>query len=136
YLYQGKESEAQKVYRQGLENHPDHLFLIEALSASLMLGGRWEENEELLVNALEKNERLQGNPSLQLVFLDRLALTLQQLQKTDQMRFVIREYHQRNDPMLVNRMFSMEEQLLFPLTSNKVGPEWLFLPEAAVEGVE
>ena len=136
YLYQGKESEAQKVYRQGLENHPDHLFLIEALSASLMLGGRWEENEELLVNALEKNERLQGNPSLQLVFLDRLALTLQQLQKTDQMRFVIREYHQRNDPMLVNRMFSMEEQLLFPLTSSKVGPEWLFLPEAAVEGVE
>ena len=79
---------------------------------------------------------MQGNPTLQLVFLDRLALTLQQLQKTDQMRFVIREYHQRNDPMLVNRMFSMEEQLLFPLTSNKVGPEWLFLPEAAVEGVE
>ncbi|GIS37416.1 MAG: hypothetical protein Ct9H90mP9_4460 [Pseudomonadota bacterium] len=38
--------------------------------------------------------------------------------------------------MLVNRMFSMEEQLLFPLTSNKGGPEWLFLPEAAVEGVE
>ena len=70
------------------------------------------------------------------MFLDRLALTLQQLQKTDQMRFVIREYHQRNDPMLVNRMFSMEEQLLFPLTSSKVGPEWLFLPEAAVEGVE
>jgi hypothetical protein len=46
------------------------------------------------------------------------------------------EYHQRNDPMLVNRMFSMEEQLLFPISSNTVGPEWLFLPQTVLEGVE
>ncbi len=136
YLYQGKELEAQKIYRQGLENHPDHLFLIESLSSSLMLSGNWEENEDLLVNTLEKNERLQGNPSIQLVLLDRLALTLQQLGKKEQMRLVMSEYHQRNDPMLVNRMFSMEEQLLFPISSNTVGPEWLFLPQTVLEGVE
>jgi tetratricopeptide (TPR) repeat protein len=136
YLYQGKELEAQKIYRQGLENHPDHLFLIESLSSSLMLSGNWEENEDLLVNTLEKNERLQGNPAIQLVLLDRLALTLQQLGKKEQMRLVMSEYHQRNDPMLVNRMFSMEEQLLFPISSNTVGPEWLFLPQTVLEGVE
>jgi hypothetical protein len=70
------------------------------------------------------------------VLLDRLALTLQQLGKKEQMRLVMSEYHQRNDPMLVNRMFSMEEQLLFPISSNTVGPEWLFLPQTVLEGVE
>jgi tetratricopeptide (TPR) repeat protein len=129
YLYQGNESEAQKIYQQGLENHPDHLFLIEALSASMMVNELWEENQELLVNTLEKNEGLQSNPALHLVLLDRLALTLQQLGKKEEMRLVMREYHLRNDPMLVNQMFSMEEQLLFLIALSTVGPEWLFLPE-------
>ena len=117
---------------QGLENHPDHLYLIEALSGSWMISGNWEQNHELLVSALEKNERLQGNPSMQLVLLDRLALTLQQLGKEDKMRQVMREYHKRNDPMHVTRMFSMEEQLLFPLALTPSSPEWLFLPQPVV----
>ncbi len=128
YRYQGLETEAQKIYRQGLEDDPEHLYLIEALSGSWMISGNWKQNRELLENALASNERLQGNPSMRLVLLDRLSLTLHQLGEEELTKQALLEYHQLNDPVQRTRMFSLEEQLLFPADLSPAGPEWKFLP--------
>ncbi len=128
HRYQGEEELAQQVYKLGLENHPDQLYLIESLSASLAITGNWLEMSELLDTALEKSDSLKGNPALKLVLLDRLALALQQLGKRERGQQVLREFHQMNDPMTAARMFSLEEQLLFPLSLGRMNQDQLFIP--------
>ena len=114
--YKGNEQDAQKVYREGLEQFPGHLFLVDGLSASLMITENWEQLQELLETTLEQSQRLEGNPPIQLIFLDRLAVTYERLQKTEKKLQILREYHQNNDPLTAAQLNSLEEQLLFPVS--------------------
>ena len=45
------------------------------------------------------------------------------------------EYRQLNDPGQRTRMFSLEEQLLFPAALSPAGPEWMFLPAPVTAGI-
>ena len=114
--YKGNEQDAQKVYREGLEQFPGHLFLVDGLSASLMITENWVQLQELLETTLEQSQRLEGNLPIQLIFLDRLAVTYQRLQKTEKKLQILREYHQNNDPLTAAQLNSLEEQLLFPVS--------------------
>jgi hypothetical protein len=114
--YKGKELEAQKVYRDGLEQFPGHLFLVEGLSSSLMISENWEQLQELLETTLEQSQRLDGNPPIKIIFLDRLVVTYERLQKLGKKLQILRKYHQNNDPLTAAQLNSLEEQLLFPVS--------------------
>jgi len=114
--YKGKEQDAQKIYREGLEQFPGHLFLVDGLSASLMITENWEQVQELLETTLEQSQRLEGNPPIKIIFLDRLAVTYERLQKKGKKLQILREYHQNNDPLTAAQLNSLEEQLLFPVS--------------------
>ncbi len=114
--YKGKEDESQKIYREGLEQFPGHLFLVDGLSSSLMITENWVQLEELLETILEQSQRLEGNPPIQLIFLDRLAVTYERLQKREKKLQILREYHQNNDPLTAAQLNSLDEQLLFPFS--------------------
>ncbi len=114
--YKGNEQEAQNVYRKGLEKFPGHLFLVDGLSASLMITENWEQLKELLETILEQSQRLEGNPPIKIIFLDRLAVTYERLQNTEKKLQILREYHQNNDPLTAAQLNSLEEQLLFPVS--------------------
>ena len=114
--YKGNEQEAQNVYRKGLEKFPGHLFLVDGLSASLMITENWEQLKELLETILEQSQRLEGNPPIKVVFLDRLAVTYERLQNAEKKLQILREYHQNNDPLTAAQLNSLEEQLLFPVS--------------------
>ena len=114
--YKGKEQEAQKIYREGLEQFPGHLFLVDGLSASLMITENWNQMQELLETTLEQSQRLEGNPPIKIIFLDRLAVSYERLQNTEKKLQILREYHQNNDPLTAAQLNSLEEQLLFPVS--------------------
>jgi tetratricopeptide (TPR) repeat protein len=114
--YKGKEQDAQKVYLEGLEQFPGHLFLADGLSASLTMTENWVQVQELLETTLEQSQRLKGNPPIQLIFLDRLAVAYQRLENSEKKLQILREYHQNNDPLTAAQLNSLEEQLLFPIS--------------------
>ena len=114
--YAAKEQEAQKILRQGLVQFPGHLFLVDGLSASLVMTEDWEEVLELLETTLEQSQRLSGNPPMQLLFLDRLAVAYQRLEKPVKKLNILRKFHQQNDPLTAAQLHSLEEQLLFPIS--------------------
>ena len=114
--YKGDEDEAQNVYLEGLEQFPGHLFLVEGLSASLMITENWEQLRELLETTLEQSQRLEGNSPIKIIFLDRLVVTYERLKKIGKKLQILREYHQNNDPLTAAQLNSLEEQLLFPVS--------------------
>jgi len=114
--YNAKEQEAQKIFQQGLVQFPGHLFLVDGLSASLVMTEDWEQVLELLETTLEQSQRLSGNPPMQLLFLDRLAVAYQRLAKPEKKLNILRKYHQQNDPLTAAQLHSLEEQLLFPIS--------------------
>lgn len=114
--YKGNEIEAQKILRQGLVRFPGHLFLIDGLSASLVMTEEWEQVLELLETTLEQSQLLSGNPPMQLLFLDRLAVTYQRMKKKEKKLKILRKFHQQNDPLTSAQLHSLKEQLLFPIT--------------------
>ena len=114
--YDAKEQEAQKILRKGLVQFPGHLFLVDGLSASLVMTEDWEQVMELLETTLEQSQRLAGNPPMQLLFLDRLSVAYQRLDKPGKKLNILREYHQQNDPLTAAQLHSLEEQLLFPIS--------------------
>ena len=114
--YKGEEKEAQKILRNGLEQFPGHLFLVDGFSASLVMTEDWAEVQELLETTLEQSQRLEGNPPMQLLFLDRLAVAHQRLNKTENKIQILRKFHQKNDPLTAAQLHSLEEQLLFPIS--------------------
>ncbi len=114
--YKGKEQEAQKILRSGLVQFPGHLFLVDGLSASLVMTEDWEQVQELLETTLEQSQRLSGNPPMLLLFLDRLAVAHQRLKKTEKKLQILRKFHQQNDPLTAAQLHSLEEQLLFPIS--------------------
>ena len=81
-----------------------------------MITENWVQLQELLETTLEQSQRLEGNLPIQLIFLDRLAVTYQRLQKTEKKLQILREYHQNNDPLTAAQLNSLEEQLLFPVS--------------------
>ncbi|HIB46439.1 MAG TPA: tetratricopeptide repeat protein [Candidatus Lambdaproteobacteria bacterium] len=114
--YAGKEQEAQKILQKGLVQFPGHLFLVDGLSASLVMTEDWEQVRELLETTLEQSQRLSGNPPMQLLFLDRLAVAYQRLNKIEEKIQILRKFHQKNDPLTAAQLHSLEEQLLFPIS--------------------
>ena len=114
--YKGKEKEAQKILWNGLVQFPGHLFLIDGLSASLIMTEDWNQAYELLETTLEQSQRLSGNPPMQLLFLERLAVSYQRLQKSEKKLKILRKFHQQNDPLTAAQLHSLEEQLLFPIS--------------------
>ena len=114
--YKGEEKEAQRILRIGLEKFPGHLFLVDGLSASLVMTEDWAEVQELLETTLEQDQRLEGNPPMQLLFLDRLTIALQRLKKTKSKLKILRKFHQKNDPLTAAQLHSLEDQLLFPIS--------------------
>ena len=114
--YKGKEREAQKIFRDGLVKFPGHLFLIDGLSASLVMSENWEQVYELLETTLEQSQRLSGNPPMQLLFLERLVVTYERLKKLEKKLKILRQFHQKNDPLTAAQLHSLEEQLLFPIS--------------------
>jgi len=114
--YKSKEQQAQKIFQQGLVQFPGHLFLVDALSASLVMTEDWEQVMELLETTLEQSQRLSGNPPMQLLFLDRLGVAYQRLKKPEKKLKILRKYHQQNDPLTAAQLHSLEEQLLFPIS--------------------
>ncbi|RZO47326.1 MAG: tetratricopeptide repeat protein [Proteobacteria bacterium] len=114
--YKSKEEEAQKILRQGLVMFPGHLFLVDGLSASLLMTEDWEEVRELLETTLEQSQHLTGNPPMQLLFLERLVVTYQRLKKHEKKLKILRKYHQQNDPLTSAQLHSLDEQFLFPIS--------------------
>ena len=114
--YDAKEQQAQKILRQGLVQYPGHLFLVDGLSASLVMTEDWGQVMELLETTLEQSQRLSGNPPMQLLFLDRLAVAYQRLKKPEKKLKILRKFHQQNDPLTAAQLHSLEEQLLFPIS--------------------
>ena len=76
----------------------------------------WEKVQELLETTLEQSQRLSGNPPMQLLFLERLAVTYQRLKKHEKKLKILRKFHQQNDPLTSAQLHSLEEQLLFPIS--------------------
>ena len=76
----------------------------------------WEQVRELLETTLEQSQRLSGNPPMQLLFLDRLAVAYQRLNKIEEKIQILRKFHQKNDPLTAAQLHSLEEQLLFPIS--------------------
>ena len=76
----------------------------------------WAELQELLETTLEQGQSLEGNPPMQLLFLDRLAVAHQRLNKTKNKLRILRKFHQKNDPLTAAQLHSLEEQLLFPIS--------------------
>jgi hypothetical protein len=99
-----------------LVQFPGHLFLVDGLSASLVMTEDWEQVMELLETTLEQSQRLSGNPPMQLLFLDRLGVAYQRLKKPEKKLKILRKYHQQNDPLTAAQLHSLEEQLLFPIS--------------------
>ena len=95
---------------------PGHLFLIDGLSASLVVTKDWEKVIELLETTLEQSQRLLGNPPMQLLFLNRLVLAYQRVQNPGKKVQILRKFHQKNDPLTAAKLYSLEEQLLFPIS--------------------
>ena len=114
--YKGEEKEAQKILRNGLVQFPGHLYLVDGLSSSLVMTEDWAEVQELLETTLEQSQRLEGNPPMQLLFLDRLAVAYQRLKNTVKKLQILRKFHQKNDPLTAAQLYSLEEQLLFPIS--------------------
>ena len=114
--YKDNEEEAQKILRNGLVKFPGNLFLLDGLSASLVMTEDWNQVIELLGTTLEQNQRLLGNPTMHLLFLNRLVLAFQRTNKTEEKLEMLRKFHEKNDPLTAAQLHSLEEQLLFPIT--------------------
>ena len=76
----------------------------------------WEQVYELLETTLEQSQRLSGNPPMQLLFLERLVVTYERLKKLEKKLKILRQFHQKNDPLTAAQLYSLEEQLLFPIS--------------------
>jgi len=113
--YKGEEREAQKILRNGLVQFPGHLYLTDELSSSLVMTEDWAEVQELLETTLEQSLLLEGNPPMQLLFLDRLVVAYERLNNTEKKLQILRKFHQKNDPLTAAQLYSLEEQLLFPI---------------------
>lgn len=119
--YKGQEQEAQKIIRSGLLKFPGHLYLVDGLSSSLVMTEDWLQLQELLETTLEQSRQLEGNPPMHLLFLDRLALAYQRLKKDEKKIITLRKFHQKNDPLTAAQLYSLEEQLLFPISLPSLG---------------
>mgnify|MGYP001234145429 CR=1 FL=1 len=114
--YNNKEQEAQKILQAGLVQFPGNLFLVDGLSASLVITQDWKQLIDLLETTLEQNQRLLGNPPMHLLFLNRLVVAYQRENKKKKKLEVLRKFHQKNDPLTASKLHSLEEQLLFPIS--------------------
>ncbi len=114
--YKDKDKEAQKIFRDGLVQFPGNLFLVDGLSASLVMTENWDQVIELLETTLEQSQRLLGNPPMHLLFLNRLVVSYQRTKKPDKKLEILRKFHQINDPITAAKLHSLEEQLLFPIS--------------------
>ena len=124
--YQGKEDEAQKIYREGLLLFPEHPQLLEALSASLIHQEKWVQARDILLKAIEKE-----NPNSNLIiFLDRLVLVFKQLQDNHRMVKFLRLYHQKNDPLARAQSLDLERRFLFPIASPSLNFDKISAPTA------
>ena len=114
--YKGNEEEAQKILRSGLVQFPENLFLVDGLSASLVMTEDWEKVIDLLETTLEQSQKLLGNPPMQLLFLNRLVVAFQRTNNPEKKLEILRKFHQKNDPLTAAQLHSLEEQLLFPIS--------------------
>jgi len=114
--YKDNEEEAQRIFRNGLVQFPGNLFLVDGLSASLVMTEDWEKVIDLLETTLEQSQRLLGNPPMHLLFLNRLVVAFQRTNKKNKKLEILRKFHQKNDPLTAAQLHSLEEQLLFPIS--------------------
>mgnify|MGYP001318047859 CR=1 FL=1 len=122
--YENKEKEAQKIFRNGIVQFPENFFLVDGLSSSLVITQDWEQVVELLETTLEQNQRLIGNPTMHLLFLNRLVVAYQRTKKQDKKIEILRKLHQKNDPLASTKLYSLQEQLLFPISLPSLGKEF------------
>ena len=122
--YENKEKEAQKIFRNGIVQFPENFFLVDGLSSSLVITQDWEQVVELLETTLEQNQRLIGNPTMHILFLNRLVFAYQRAKKQDKKIEILRKLHQKNDPLASTKLYSLQEQLLFPISLPSLGKEF------------
>ena len=122
--YENKEKEAQKIFRNGIVQFPENFFLVDGLSSSLIITQDWEQVVELLETTLEQNQRLIGNPTMHLLFLNRLVVAYQRTKKQVKKIEILRKFHQKNDPLASTKLYSLQEQLLFPISLPSLDKEF------------
>ncbi len=115
YRYQGKEEEARKVFQEGLEAFPQHLFLTEALSAAYMLTQDWRPARDVILEVIE-----QAHP-LQPILLQRLVYLYYQLGDSERSAEYLKRFYHQVDPIITFNNPQQEYLLLFPIASPVLG---------------
>lgn len=111
YRFEGELKKAQKIYEEGLEIFTRQIYLVDALSATLISQQKWSQANEIMLSVIGKDHPLKP------ILLDRLIVTAYQLEDRQKIKQYLQLYHRMTDPVLKSLNIRPENQILFPVSS-------------------